>query len=247
MKIFKSVRPLSQARRHKQTSTKPPGYGGNFNFVCTKTPKITDILLLLFLMGILSFSMISCSTPAGSTAPSVPESTPANPTQPTIDIEKSPIVQGIRDLGFKVSCVDVAPVEGLYTPETGDLVDLEFLYKQGVMWYEVHMQLDRENSTKDNLVYTGTFINKDENIEYDIEDILGKMKFEKENHSVQYYDEEGPYMTMKIKLNDDNKPEFIYNGWETDYTDLSMEVVDGRVYKPPGLGLFRNIEIQFAK
>lgn len=247
MKIFKSVRPLSQARRHKQTSTKPPGYGGNFNFVCTKTPKITDILLLLFLMGILSFSMISCSQPAGSTAPSVPESTPANPTNPTIDIENSPIVQGIRDLGFKVSCVDVAPVEGLYTPETGDLVDLKFLHHNGSRMYNVHMQLDRENSTKDNLVYKGTYIDEKANEEYNIEDMIGKMKFDKENHAIQYYDDEGPFMNMRIKLNEDNRPEFIFNGFESNYHDISMEVVEGVVYKPPGIELFKGFDVQLAK
>ena len=249
MKIFKSVRPLSQARRHKQASTKPPGYGGTFYFICKKCSKTLSLLMLIVMLGLISAFLTGCGQPDNTIPTNVEETDPTevNPTQPTVDIEKSPIVQGIRDLGFKVSCVDVDPVEGLYTPETGDLVDLKFLHHSGSRMYNVHMQLDRENSTKDNLVYKGTYIDEDDNREYSIEDMLGIMKFDKENHAIQYYDDEGPLMNMRIKLNEDNRPEFIYNGFDSGYKDISMEVVEGVVYKPPGIELFKGFDVQLAK
>ena len=205
--------------------------------------------MLIAMLGLISAFLTGCGQPDNTIPTNVEETDPTevNPTQSTIDIEKSPIVQGIRDLGFKVSCVDVDPVEGLYTPETGDLVDLKFLYHAGSYMYKVHMQLDRENSTKDNLVYKGTYIDEETNEEYNIEDALGIMKFDKENYAIQYYDDEGLYMKMRIKLNEDNKPEFIYNGFDSEYKDISMEIVEDEVYAPPGIELFKGFDVQLTK
>ena len=88
---------------------------------------------------------------------------------------------------------------------------------------------------------------KKTNKEYNFEDTMGTMKFDKENYAIQYYDDEGPYMNMRIKLNEDNKPEFIYNGFDSEYKDISMEVVKDEVYAPPGIELFKGFDVQLAK
>lgn len=69
----------------------------------------------------------------------------------------------MTSLGFDISTEKVEAVDGQYQPKMGDITSLSYRQVDNRDKYTCTYTLDRENSTENNLVYRGTWLDERHN------------------------------------------------------------------------------------
>ena len=162
------------------------------------------------IIGAASFAIQGC-TPSAASAPAGQPTDPANPEQ-TIKVQDTGIYKALTSLGFDISTEKVEAIDGQYQPKTGDITSLCYRQVDQIKTKSYNYTIDRENSTENNLVYKGKYINEYTGKIYDYEN--STITINKVEKSLDIYDTRSD-VHRKFTLNDDGTLTSVLEGGYT--------------------------------
>lgn len=196
-------------------------------------------LLLILIIGAASFAIQGC-TPSAASAPAGQPTDPTNPEQ-TIKVQDTGIYKALTSLGFDISTEKVEAIDGQYQPKTGDITALSYKQVDNAVDISYNYTLDRENSTENNLVYSGNIVDDTGSYPSDNNTIV----VNKAEKSVDIYDSDID-THRKFTLNDDGTLTKFEKNRAGDFI-TQMTVGDNKSLFGPRGETYADIKIKLAE